>query len=149
LDFGIAKIVASQDLPSSGHTRTESAPAFSPAYAAPEQVAFSRTGPWTDVHALGLVLSELLTDEAPFRDDGEAHIFEQVMSPQRPTPAGKGRGVGAFEPVIAKALALPPRDRGKSAGELLAALDDARAGRTTMPEVAGQAAPEAGPHPAS
>jgi hypothetical protein len=28
-----------------------------PAYAAPEQVAFSRTGPWTDVHALGLVLA--------------------------------------------------------------------------------------------
>ena len=66
LDFGIAKMVHSDEPAGSGRTRTGSVPAFSPAYAAPEQVTFSRTGPWTDVHALGLVLSELLTDEAPF-----------------------------------------------------------------------------------
>jgi serine/threonine-protein kinase len=129
LDFGIAKIVAADELPSSGHTRTESMPAFSPAYAAPEQVAFSRTGPWTDVHGLGLVLGEVLTDQPPFADDGEAHVFEQAMSRDRPTPARKGRDVGAFEPVLAKALALSPRDRWRNAGELLAALDDALAGR--------------------
>ena len=68
LDFGIAKIMADDSAPATGHTRTESAPAFSPSYAAPEQVAFSRTGPWTDVHGLGLILTELLTDEAPFSD---------------------------------------------------------------------------------
>jgi serine/threonine protein kinase len=127
LDFGIAKIVAADEFPSSGHTRTESVPAFSPAYAAPEQVAFSRTGPWTDVHALGLVLSELMTDQAPFDDDADAHVFEQVMARERPTPAAKGRDAGAFEPIIAKALALSPRDRWKNAGELLSALDAVKA----------------------
>jgi serine/threonine protein kinase len=133
LDFGIAKIVAAEALPSSGHTRTENAPAFSPAYAAPEQVAFSRTGPWTDVHALGLVLSELMTDRPPFDDEGEAHMFEQAMARERPTPARKGRDVGAFEPVIARSLALSPRDRWKDAGELLSALDDAKSGIRSSP----------------
>jgi eukaryotic-like serine/threonine-protein kinase len=125
LDFGIAKIMVDARTPNTGNTRTETAPAFSPAYAAPEQVAFSRTGPWTDVHALGLVLSELMTDRAPFSDpDPEAHLFEQVMSPARPTPASQGHDAGAFEPIIAKALALSPRDRWKNAGELMAALEE-------------------------
>ena len=131
LDFGIAKIMADDKGPSTGDTRTESAPVFSPFYAAPEQVTFSRTGPWTDVHALGLILSELITGEAPFGNrDPDAHAFELVMATRRPTPASKGRDAGAFEPVIAKALALSPRDRWKNAGELLAALDEAKLGRT-------------------
>ena len=69
LDFGIAKLVASErPAAGSGDTRTDSVPAFSPTYAAPEQVQYSRTGPWTDVHALGLILTELLTDEPPYAD---------------------------------------------------------------------------------
>jgi eukaryotic-like serine/threonine-protein kinase len=131
LDFGISKIMADDQAPNTGQTRTESAPAFSPAYAAPEQVTFSRTGPWTDVHALGLILTELMTDAPPFSDpDPEAHMFEQVMAPRRPTPASKGRDVGPFELIIAKALALSPRDRWKNAGELLDALEAALAGGT-------------------
>ena len=130
LDFGIAKIMGDEQAPRTGNTRTESTPAFSPAYAAPEQVTFSRTGPWTDVHALGLLLSEVMTDEPPFSDaDPDGHLFEQVMAAQRPTPARKGREVGLFEPVIARALALSPRDRWRNAGELLAALEEAAAGR--------------------
>jgi len=129
LDFGIAKIMVDDRSPNTGNTRTDSVPVFSPAYAAPEQVAFSRTGPWTDVHALGLVLTEIMTDEPPFSDpDPEAHLFEQVMARRRPTPASKGRDVGPFERIIAKALALSPRDRWRSAGELLAALEEATAG---------------------
>ena len=140
LDFGIAKIMADDTAPRTGHTRTESAPAFSPSYAAPEQVAFSRTGPWTDVHGLGLILTELMTDEAPFSDaDPDLHVFEQVMLKDRPTPARKGRDVGIFEPVIAKAMALSPKDRWKDAGELLAALADAAAGKPMATLVAARA----------
>jgi serine/threonine-protein kinase len=127
LDFGIAKIVRGEEPAGSGRTRTGSVPAFSPAYAAPEQVTFSRTGPWTDVHALGLILSELLTGARPFADP-EASVHEQVMAAVRPTPASKGRDVGAFEAVIARALALAPGDRHRNAGELLAALEEAAGG---------------------
>jgi serine/threonine-protein kinase len=143
LDFGIAKIMMDDKLPNTGNTRTESSPVFSPAYAAPEQVAFSRTGPWTDVHALGLLLTEVMTDVPPFSDaDPDAHLFEQVMSRRRPTPASKGRDVGPYESIIAKALSLSPRDRWKGAGELLAALDDVTAGGTSVriPEVSTESA---------
>src|SRR4051812_12494003 len=123
LDFGIAKSVGADESPGTGDTRTQSMPAFSPAYAAPEQVAFSRSGAWTDVHALGLLLTELMTGEPAFASsDPDVYVFERVMSPERPTPASRGFDVGAFEPVIAKALALAPRDRWRNAGELLAAL---------------------------
>jgi serine/threonine protein kinase len=133
LDFGIAKIMVDDQAPNTGNTRTESTPAFSPAYAAPEQVAFSRTGPWTDVHAVGLLLSELMSDEPPFSDpDPEAHLFEQVMARKRPTPGSKGRDVGPFEPILAKALALAPRDRWRNVSELLAALDEVSARGSTL-----------------
>jgi eukaryotic-like serine/threonine-protein kinase len=130
LDFGIAKIMVDSRAPNTGNTRTESVPAFSPAYAAPEQVAFSRTGPWTDVHALGLILTEVMTDEPPYSEqDPDAHLFEQVMAARRPTPGGKGFDVGPFESVISKALSLSPRERFRNAAELLEALEQAKAGR--------------------
>ena len=53
----------------------------------------------------------------------------------RPTPASKGRDVGAFEAVIARALALAPGDRHRNAGELLAALDQAAGGGPAAPIV--------------
>jgi hypothetical protein len=124
LDFGIAKIVRAGQLGDTGPTGSSGAAGFSPEYAAPEQVTYSRTGPFTDVHALGLLLTELLTDEPPFSDGEEAHVFEQVMSAAtRPTPRAKGKDVGELETVIAKAVALSPSRRFENAGELLRALD--------------------------
>jgi tRNA A-37 threonylcarbamoyl transferase component Bud32 len=132
LDFGIAKIMRGDAAPSTGSTRTDSTPMFSPSYAAPEQVAFSRTGPWTDVHAIGLLLCELMTGWPPFSDtDPNAHLFEQVMARNRPTPAARGIDAGPFEAIIVKALALSPKDRWRTAGELLQALDGASQGRAT------------------
>ncbi|HEY5090261.1 MAG TPA: serine/threonine-protein kinase [Polyangia bacterium] len=125
LDFGIAKILhPGQD----GRTQrigNSGAPAFSPEYASPEQITFSRTGPFTDVHALGLLLTEVLTDQPPFAEGPGAHLFEQVMSPVRPTPRQRGRDVGRLERVIGKAVALSPAARWEDAGELLEALDAA------------------------
>jgi serine/threonine-protein kinase len=148
LDFGIAKIVDAGQPAGSGDTRTDSLPAFTPSYAAPEQVSYSRTGPWTDVHALGLILTELLTNAPPYADS-DAHLFEQAMATERPTPRTKGHDVGALEPIIAKALALSPRERWCDAGELLAALEAATVpaaapasrlvGQTTRPMIAAAA----------
>ena len=150
LDFGIAKMVDADRPAGSGDTRTDSVPAFTPSYAAPEQVAYSRTGAWTDVHALGLILTELLTDGPPYADS-DAHMFEQVMAAERPTPKSKGVDAGAFEPIIAKALALSPRERWADAGELLAALDGAAGlAEATVPMAAAPApATPAGGRPAA
>jgi hypothetical protein len=110
IDFGIAKIVAPDEAPGSGKTRTASdSRAFTPLYAAPEQLAGARTGPWTDVHALGLLFVELVTGRPATDGDGEGAM--KRIDPVRPTPAACGVDVGALEPVLARALALRPSDR--------------------------------------
>jgi len=121
LDFGIAKTMRDGDAGS--RPGGSGAPGFSPDYASPEQVTYSRTGPWTDVHALGLVVTELLTDAPPFSDGLDDVLFEQIMSAVRPTPRRWGCDVGALETIIAKAVALSPRRRWRDAGALLAGLD--------------------------
>lgn len=67
LDFGIAKAMDEGETATRIVTRTKSAfAAFTPEYGAPEQFqpgtdGYGGTGPWTDVHALGLILVELVT----------------------------------------------------------------------------------------
>lgn len=124
LDFGVAKIMRPDARSPSGITTTGSAVrAFSPAYAAPEQLSGARTGPWTDVHALGLLLTDVLCGRRTLPvDDLDAH-YRAAFDPTRPTPASRGLDAGDWEPILARALALNPRDRYGSAGELLAALD--------------------------
>ncbi|MES1208104.1 MAG: serine/threonine-protein kinase, partial [Pseudomonadota bacterium] len=152
LDFGIAKIMNPDDSAGSGLTRTAGLPAFSPAYAAPEQVAFGRTGPWTDVHALGLMLTEAVTGQLPFAGQ-DMQLYEQIMGVERPTPAAKGKNVGAWEPVLAKALALQPTQRWKDADDLLAALeatvDDADVEMHLALDDTAHAAPGGAPAPAA
>lgn len=125
LDFGIAKLMSEgEDGPASGQTATHSLmSSYSPRYAAPEQASGTRTGPWTDVHALGLILTEMLTDRAPYESGDKLRLTMQVMSPTRPTPGRFGVDVGAWEPVLNKALALTPAERFANAGELLTALE--------------------------
>ncbi len=125
LDFGIAKVMAPDEIrPATGETATASKlSAFSARYAAPEQVSGSRTGPWTDVHAVALILSQMLTGHAPYPGDDALSVAARALAITRPTPRSSGVDVGAWEPVLARALALHPAERYPDAGALLAALD--------------------------
>ncbi len=116
LDFGIAKIMEGDERPASGHTATEgTVRAFSRHYAAPEQLAGSRTGPWTDIHALALMMSELLTDEPPYPADDAFELGQLIFDPARPTPKKLGVSVGPWEVTLARALSLRAADRHESA----------------------------------
>jgi tRNA A-37 threonylcarbamoyl transferase component Bud32 len=131
LDFGIAKAMLPDDAPCSGQTETQSdLAAFSLPYAAPEQVGRMRTGPWTDVHALGLLLTEVLTGRAPYAGDDSFALYASIMCAERPTPSRRGVPVGPWELILARALALHPRERFASARALYDALrasaDDAQ-----------------------
>jgi hypothetical protein len=124
LDFGIAKIMGDDEEPGAGHTRTGSAQiAFSPLYGSPEQISQGRSGPWTDVHAMGLILTELLADCAPLGADTAGLLYQQIVHPVRPTPAKFGVDVGAWEAVLLRAVDVSPAHRYRDASALLAALE--------------------------
>jgi serine/threonine protein kinase len=140
LDFGIAKWMRSDERAGSGRTRTFSnLQAYSPQYASPEQLTGARTGPWTDVHAMGLILSELLTDQPPLEGANFPQLLASAMNPQRPSPARRKVDVGAWEPVLRKALSIRPDDRFRDAGELLSALE------VTLPHAIKRAVPDIDP----
>jgi len=65
LDFGVAKRI--DDL--AGATRTGMFAGFTPEYAAPEQFAGGVITAATDVHALGVILFQLLAGQLPYRFD--------------------------------------------------------------------------------
>ncbi len=150
VDFGIAKIMETDEAPGPGQTLTRSnRVAFSPGYAAPEQISNGRTGPWTDVHAIGLILSELLTDSPPFEAGEMAVLFQQIVDRSRPTPSKRGYDVGPWEAVLTRSLAVASVERFRDAGELLRALEaavpHASSVRVSVAPGPGQIAPSSSP----
>jgi len=72
LDFGIAKLLATDDLPSEGSTLTRMGHRIAtPGYSAPEQLSGMAVTTRADVYALGVVLYELLCGQRPFADVAE------------------------------------------------------------------------------
>jgi len=133
LDFGVAKSMRRDEQASAGMTATRGAlPAFSPLYAAPEQLSGARTGPWTDVHAMGLLLSEALVGAPVYTQDDATTLYAEVLSPTRPTPGKFGLDVGAWESVLQRALAIRPDRRFGHMRELLVALARALDDQTAL-----------------
>ncbi len=127
LDFGIAKVVQdAQKLAGSFNKTSGQVTSFTPAYGAPEQ--FSRThgatGPWTDVFALALVATEVLTQRDPLEGDSFVQLgYASADKTRRPTPRTLGATVSdGVEAIFQKALAVVPEERFQSAGEFWNAL---------------------------
>lgn len=139
LDFGIAKLMNGETA-GTGVTATQSSVrAYSPLYAAPEQVAGTRTGPWTDVHALALIFVELVLGATAYKSDSRQWLLQEIMSNVRPTVVHHGLSLGTMDPVIERALAFVPEKRFGSAGELVASMDAVLA-QPGVPTVKGAAA---------
>jgi formylglycine-generating enzyme required for sulfatase activity len=128
LDFGIAKVVQDVQKAAGSFSKTSgNVTSFTPAYGAPEQ--FSRThgatGPWTDVFALALVASEVMSGCEPLSGDTFVQLgFASSDASRRPTPRTLGCGsvTEDVERVFAKALAVRPEDRYQDAGDFWSAL---------------------------
>ena len=94
LDFGIAKLLDSENAPSSGQTLTLQG-VMTPEYASPEQVRGETMTTASDTYSLGVVLYRLLTGRSPYRtkthrpDEIVRAITEQ--EPTRPSTAVKDR----------------------------------------------------------
>jgi len=127
LDFGIAKLDEPTGAVASEHAgAANSGASFTPMYAAPEQwsTRFGPTGPRTDVHALALVCGELLSGRAPFPGAEHAQFEAACLDAgARPTPAALGvRLPERVEAVLARAVALDPRERYEDVGAFWKAL---------------------------
>ncbi len=124
IDFGIASIRPSYEeahLPFDVPTDSGLI-AHSHRYPAPEQILVQRTGTWTDVHALGLIIYQLLTGYLPYPNSARDAEYG-ACALRRPTPGLVGVDVGAWEPVLSRAVAINPGDRFTNARELLGALE--------------------------
>lgn len=124
IDFGIAKLAPPPTSDSSGATVTTSeSRAYTPRYAAPEQLVGLRSGPRSDVYSLALLLIEVMRGQPVFASDDAAR--RAVAEADLPTPRRLGLDLGAWNDVLGRALSLRPADRFADARAFLAALDAA------------------------
>lgn len=73
-------------------------------HAAPEQVGRLRTGPWTDAHALALLLVEVLVGQRAYRGETSIDLYARITARERPTPRTFDVEVGPWEAVLERAL---------------------------------------------
>jgi eukaryotic-like serine/threonine-protein kinase len=126
LDFGVAKMVSDQAALGDGFAKTGMAiTSFTPRYGAPEQFtrSYGATGPWTDVYAVALMASEMLSARVALQGgDLIQYGFASADPAQRPTPRQLGASLSdQLEAVFGKALAVSPQNRFQNAGEFLEA----------------------------
>jgi eukaryotic-like serine/threonine-protein kinase len=108
LDFGIAKLLDDGD--SGRHTAltAEGSRAFTPDYAAPEQVRDGAITTATDVYALGVLLYLLVAGKHPTAEGCTSPVDEmRALFDVEPARLG----MGDLDNVLAKALRKDPRER--------------------------------------
>ncbi|MCA9538140.1 MAG: protein kinase [Myxococcales bacterium] len=128
LDFGIAKVLESEEAPAPAADvlTTEAVILGTPAYMSPEQIRAQPVGPGADLYAMGIMLHEMLTGARPFaQHTGYDLLFAHCNAPPPPLPAGLPPALGE---VITRALAKTPEARFPSARAMLAALRTSVAG---------------------
>jgi predicted Ser/Thr protein kinase len=117
-DFGLSKTIH-------GRKITENGEIFgTPEYLSPEQAAGREPDARSDVYALGVVLYEMLTGQAPFEGGNVLGILHrQKTEPPRPPRALSPSIPKNLEAIVLRTLAKDPDQRFASADAFLAALD--------------------------
>jgi hypothetical protein len=115
LDFGIAKLMDAEQLRSPAAALTQfPGRAFTPEYAAPEQVEGAEVTTATDVYALGVLLYALLTSRHPTADPSQTPVdqLRAVVDSDPARPSATVRELrGDLDNIIAKALKKLPAER--------------------------------------
>lgn len=120
LDFGIAKMLGG-DGPGL-HTTTGSV-VGTPAYLAPEQLRGLAFDARVDIHAMGIVLFEMLTGSKPWRSD-TASIYAEILERQPPPVHTLSPNVPpGLSQIVQRALAKDPAARFARASDMRAALE--------------------------
>ncbi|HRR08046.1 MAG TPA: serine/threonine-protein kinase [Rhodothermales bacterium] len=146
LDFGVSKIL--REAQDENQTQTGLI-AFTPAYAAPEQLQRKPVGMAADVYALGALGYQLLVGKLPYQipKDASPVVVEEIVTTSRILPLSQHfrnpteeqktilanrkqtrsslykQFLGDLDAVLLKALAKDPKERYRSAGALMDELD--------------------------
>jgi Tol biopolymer transport system component len=131
LDFGLAKHYGAE--PATEMTMPGSAPLTAERtivgtlhYMAPEQLEGRELDPRADIFALGAVLYEMLSGGRAFEGESSASVIAAIMNgARRPLTERAPNAPPALVRLIDRCLAIDPRDRWQSAGDLGFALRDA------------------------
>jgi serine/threonine-protein kinase len=116
LDFGIAMDEAARRLTWAGLSSTIG----TPDYMAPEQIGGRRGDVRTDVYALGTILYEMLTGELPYSvANAQAMMRAKTSSDPEPPIRYRPDLTPGLQEIVLHALARAPRDRYKTAAEML------------------------------
>jgi eukaryotic-like serine/threonine-protein kinase len=119
IDFGVARALRSS---AAAHTRTVRGHL---SYLAPETIRNESIDERTDLHAVGLILWELLSGRRVFDVEGEAATLNAVLSHQpSPITAIRTDVDPAWNDFLSRAMAREPVARFASARTMLDALDD-------------------------
>jgi len=132
VDFGLAKLIGRTKL-----TRTGTTPG-TVSYMSPEQLRGGDIDHRSDIWALGVVLYEMVTGEAPFRGDYEQAMSYSIMN-EAPKPLRSLRPdvPVEVERLIEKTLSKNPNERYQKATELLGALQAVKRGPDSQTVDAG------------
>jgi serine/threonine-protein kinase len=123
-DFGIARALSQE-----GRITETGMTLGTPAYMSPEQASGTRElDGRSDIYSLGCVLYEMLAGEAPHSGPSvQAIIGRRLSEPAPPVRRARPAASDDVERTVATALAPIPADRFRTAGEMAAALEHARA----------------------
>jgi serine/threonine-protein kinase len=121
-DFGIARALASADVNITGQL------VGTPAYMAPEQVEGKIADARADIYALGAMLFELLTGQAPWQGDSVIAVAAARLLHEPPDVRAKRPELSPeLAAIIARCMARRPEDRFASVEDVARALSDAAA----------------------
>jgi serine/threonine-protein kinase len=119
MDFGLAKLVAPQDLTRASGTGMDFA-VGTPAYICPEQVRGEVMDHRGDLYSVGVILYEIFASRPPFNAEAAMDVLLAHATEEPPTFASVGVDwiPAGIEKVIRQCLAKSPGDRPASARDL-------------------------------
>src|SRR5262249_3768351 len=126
LDFGLAKLLGVDGVPSGGSVLATQPGVVlgTVASMAPEQVRAQETDHRADLCSLGAILFEMLTGVRAFTGDSAAEVMSAILREDPPDVAQLQPGLPAgLEHVVRHALEKRPEERFQSARDLAFALE--------------------------